>query len=116
MIAIIMMMDRIIRKLVPSVPLLARTPVAPLLDAVDYLIKRQHPEWSYLPPASLRMRIGVGNRLLRNQARFIEAGVNLVKELSGKGYLTLESQVFKLGCGCGRNAIALSQFLVDFSS
>ena len=104
------MKNRILRKLVPSVPVLARTPVAPVLDFADYFVKRMHPEWMTLPPASLRMRIGVGNRILRNHRQFIESGNNLVSELSGKGYLRPDSRLLELGCGCGRNAIALSKF------
>jgi cyclopropane fatty-acyl-phospholipid synthase-like methyltransferase len=109
-------MDSIIRKLVPSVPLLARTPLAFLLDVADCLIKLKHTEWSHLPPASLRMRIGVGNRLLRNHDRFITAGNDLVRDLSERAYLTPDSQVLELGCGCGRNAIALSRFLTQEGS
>jgi SAM-dependent methyltransferase len=103
--------DKILRSLVPSVPVLARTPLTPLLDLADYFIKKAHPEWAHLPPASLRMRIGVGNRILRNHSHFIESGKSIVNELNGKGYLKSDSQVLELGCGCGRNAIAISRFL-----
>ena len=103
--------DKILRMLIPSVPVLARTPVAPLLDVADYFIKRSHPEWAHLPPASLRMRIGVGNRILSNHRYFVESGEATVAELSGKGYLKSDSNVLELGCGCGRNAMALSHFL-----
>src|SRR5713226_4909489 len=103
--------DRLLRLLVPSVPVLARTPLAPLLDFADYFLKKKHPEWSGLPPASLRMRIGVGNRILRNHKDFIESGNAIVSELSGKGYLKRNSDILELGCGCGRNAIALSKFI-----
>ena len=104
---------RLLRTLVPSVPVLARTPVATMLDIADYFVKMGHPEWSNLPPASLRIRIGVGNRILRNHQLFIEFGKSIVTELSGKGYLTPQSHVLELGCGCGRNAIAFSEFLAE---
>lgn len=106
-----MKLDRILRVVVPSVPVLARTPIAPLLDFADYFIKRTHPEWGNLPPASLRMRIGVGNHILHNHRYFVESGQAIVSELAGKGYLKSDSHVLELGCGCGRNAIAISRFL-----
>lgn len=106
-----MTLDELLRKVVPSVPVLARTPLGFFLDFADYFIKKRHPEWAQLPPASLRMRIGVGNQILRNHKNFVRAGENLVDELSEKGYLTPTSRVLELGCGCGRNSIAISRFL-----
>jgi ubiquinone/menaquinone biosynthesis C-methylase UbiE len=103
--------DRLLRRIVPSIPVLARTPVAPLLDIADSFIRRSHPEWAGLPPASLRMRIGVGNQILRNHRYFIESGDATVAGLAGKGYLHTGSQVLELGCGCGRNALALMKYL-----
>lgn len=85
--------------------------MAAVLDLADAVIKRRHPEWAALPPASLRMRIGVGNRILRNHRYFIESGRELIDELAGKGYLTPGSRVLELGCGCGRNAIAFAAFV-----
>lgn len=79
-----MIEDRFLRLLVPSVPVLARTPVAPLLDVADYYLRKSNPEWSHLPPASLRMRIGVGNRILRNHKNFIRLGKSIIAELSNK--------------------------------
>lgn len=108
--------DRFLRMLVPSVPVLARTPLAAMLDAMDRVIKRRHPEWRDLPPASLRMRIGVGNTILRNHAYFVASGNAIVEELAGRGVLTRESAVLELGCGCGRNAVALKRFLSEQGS
>jgi len=108
--------DRILRVLIPSVPVLARTPIAPLLDMADYFLKKSHPEWRDLPPASLRMRIGVGNRILRNHKYFIESGDAIVTELSNKGYLHADSHILELGCGCGRNARAFARFINDKGS
>ena len=106
------MKDKLIRKLIPSTPVFAKIKgVGTILDFADRLIKRKHPEWSHLPPASLRLRIGVGNKILRNHSQFIESGNSIVLELRNKGYLDNKSTVLELGCGCGRNAISLLQFL-----
>ncbi len=110
------MKDKLLRKIIPSVTLLARTPVASLLDILDYFIKLKHKEWSHLPPASLRMRIGVGNKLLHNHYFFIESGNAIVQELNVRGYLNSGSHILELGCGCGRHAIALMKFLGEYGS
>jgi SAM-dependent methyltransferase len=57
------------------------------------------------------MRIGVGNRILRNHRYFIESGRELIDELAARRYLVPSSRVLELGCGCGRNAIAFAAFL-----
>jgi hypothetical protein len=105
------MKDKILRKLIPSVPLLARTPLAFLLDIADYCIRTGHPEYAHLPPASLRMRVGVGNKLLRNHLLFIETGRSFVTDLRNRRYLNPKSHVFEIGCGCGRLAMEFSMFL-----
>lgn len=105
------MKDKLLRRIVPAVPLLARTPVAFFLDIADYFIRRRHPEYRHLPPASLRMRIGVGNKLLRNHGVFMEIGRSIIRDLNSKQYLVPGSRVFEIGCGCGRLAMAFSEVL-----
>lgn len=102
---------KLIRKFVPSVAVLARTPVAPVLDLFDWYIRRNHPEWQKLPPASLRMRIGVGNLILRNHQAYLLSQNLLSDELGARGYLKTGSSVLELGCGCGRYAIGFARFL-----
>ncbi|MFA9403966.1 MAG: class I SAM-dependent methyltransferase [Anaerolineales bacterium] len=111
-----MKIDNFLRKFIPAVPLLSRTPVGFFLDLPDIFIRKSRREWNRLPPASLRMRIGVGNRLLFNHQAFLYGGRSLVEELSGRGYLCPTSDVLELGCGCGRNAIALIDFLDEGGS
>lgn len=105
------MLKRLLRRVIPSVPILARTPLTTLLDVADSFVKWKHPEWSHLPPASLRMRIGGGNSILNNYTAFIAQANELVEELSRRQYLTPNAHVLEIGCGCGRNAIALAPFL-----
>lgn len=101
----------LLRRVIPSVPILARAPIAALLDGADALVMRRHPEWSHLPPASLRMRIGVANSILFNHAAFLAQAGDLVEELSRRGCIAPDSRVLEIGCGCGRNAMALASFL-----
>jgi SAM-dependent methyltransferase len=108
--------DNLLRKFIPAVPLLSRTPVGFFLDLPDIFIRRSRQEWKPLPPASLRMRIGVGNRLLFNHQAFLDGGRSLVEELSRRGYLRPTSDILELGCGCGRNAIAIMDFLDENGS
>ncbi|HTR82063.1 MAG TPA: class I SAM-dependent methyltransferase [Bacteroidota bacterium] len=108
--------DKFLRLLVPSVPILSRSPLASILDIADSYIKKGRKEWSELPPASMRLRTGVGNRILRNHQQFIDSGNNIVPELSAKGYLKPESKVLEIGCGCGRNVPSFSRFLSSHGS
>lgn len=102
---------KIIRKFIPSVAVLARTPLAPVLDIVDSYLRRGHPEWQKLPPASLRMRIGVGNLILRNHQAYLLSQNLLSDELGARGYLKTGADILELGCGCGRYAIGFIRFL-----
>jgi len=105
------MIDRFVRRLVPSAAVLGRSRLAPLLDLADRAVTWRHPEWRGLPPASLRVRIGVGNRILMNQRDFLDHGRRTVEELDRRGCLRPGAAVLELGCGCGRNAIALAGYL-----
>ena len=60
--------DAIVRRLVPSVPALSRNRLlmAPL-DLLDRVISLPFAEARKLPPNRLRIRVGVGNRILFNQ-------------------------------------------------
>ena len=101
------MKDRLIRRVMPSMPVMARWPVVPrLLDTADWFLRRQSPEYARLPPASLRMRIGVGNRLLRNAAVFDQAQ-SIVRRCVESGLVGDGARVLDLGSGIGRNAVAL---------
>lgn len=103
--------DHLVRRFVPAVPPLARTHFSVVLDGADLLLRRKRREWADLPPASLRMRIGVGNRILCNHDTFLAAGRQLVGDLTSRGVLNPSSAVLELGCGCGRNALALRDYL-----
>ena len=105
-----MKIDNLLRKVVPSVSLIGHSKFIFIIDWADSLVKLFNPKWSKLPPASLRMRIG-GKIILFSHDFFIESGRLIIKELSKKGYLRKNSNVLEMGCGCGRNAIQLIDFL-----
>jgi SAM-dependent methyltransferase len=99
--------DRWLRRLVPSVPVVARWPgVAPALDGADAVLRRVDRRYADLPPASLRLRIGVDNRLLRNATVWDDA-VRFVARLVDRGWIHDGATVLELGAGVGRNAVAL---------
>ena len=103
------MKDRLLRRVLPSTPVLARWPVVPrALDAADWVLHRRDPRYSGLPPASLRMRIGVGNRLLRN-AHVFDNAKSIVARYVEQGWLVGGARVLDLGSGIGRNAVALRE-------
>jgi len=100
-------MDRLLRRVLPSTPVLARWPVLPqVLDAADWVMHRHDPRYAELPPASLRIRIGVGNQFLRNAAVF-ENGQAIVRRCVERGWVGDGASVLELGAGTGRNAVAL---------
>jgi SAM-dependent methyltransferase len=91
----------------PSTPVLARWPVFPrALDAADWVLHRRDPRYAALPPASLRIRIGVGNRLLRNAEIFDDAHA-IIRRYVEEGWVADGARVLDLGSGIGRNAVAL---------
>lgn len=85
---------------------MARWPlVSRALDAADWVLRRRDARYAGLPPASLRMRIGVSNRILRNLDVF-EAGQALVGRFVAEGWVGDDSRILELGSGVGRNAMA----------
>jgi SAM-dependent methyltransferase len=100
--------DRLVRLLVPSVAVLShRRGLMRVLDAVARFFAAPYPEFRHLPPNHMRIRVGVGNRILFNEAHFLRFGTSVLVSLIDRGVLTLDSNVVDLGSGCGRLADAL---------
>jgi len=102
--------ERFIRRLVPSTVLLSRNRLfMGALDLLDAPVTRIVPRFRGLPPNHMRVRIGVGNRLLFNQPVFLHHGERVVRFLTDNGFADNRSDIVDLGCGCGRLAIALDR-------
>ncbi len=77
-----------------------------VLDVVDRGISLPFSEFRHLPPNRFRMRTGVGNRILFNQAGFVTYGYFLWLHLL-KNFITFSDHVVDIGSGCGHLAYAV---------
>jgi len=82
-----------------------------ILDPFDLLIRQAY-DLSYIPPYSARVRSN-GVRGQFGGKHFAHYGNIITQVLRRHTDLTRNSQVLEIGCGCGRNAIALNQILSD---
>jgi SAM-dependent methyltransferase len=102
--------DRLVRRLVPSVAVLSRRRgLMRILDVISRIFAAPFPEFRDLPPNHMRIRVGVGNRLLFNEAHYLKFGTTVLVRLLDRGALDLDSDVVDLGSGCGRFAGALQR-------
>jgi SAM-dependent methyltransferase len=100
--------DRIIRKFAPSVAKASYHPLVRIVaDTVSSALSLPFPELRELPPNHLRMRIGVGNRILNDHINFIQTSGRCWLHFLSHQYCTSKSDVVELGCGCGRVARGL---------
>lgn len=100
--------DQTLRRLIPAVPALSRVRALMLpLDLIDRVLCLPYPEFRDLPPNHLRIRIGVGNRILFNAAQFRTFPVAFWLDALERGLVRLDSNIVDLGCGCGRFALTL---------
>jgi Methyltransferase domain len=60
------------------------------------------PEFRTLPPNHLRIRIGVGNRILNNQTHFLVHARDFWMFVFSKGIANMHSDILDVGVGCGR--------------
>lgn len=79
------------------------------VDPVDSMARRIHGR-SHLPPYSVRAR-SVGIRPDIGGREFIQVGATISSLLRTHAGLTPDSRTLEIGCGCGRNAFALADFL-----
>jgi SAM-dependent methyltransferase len=95
--------DRAIRKLFPSTSRLTFNPLfKATVNAFDVLPRLVWPEFRDLPPNHLRIRIGVGNRILNNQTHFLVHARDFWMFVFTEGLADATSNILDIGSGCGR--------------
>lgn len=95
--------DRAIRKIFPSTSKLTFNPLfKATVNAFDVLPRLVYPEFRDLPPNHLRIRIGVGNRILNNQVHFLTHARDFWMFVFAERLAGANSTVVDIGSGCGR--------------
>jgi len=95
--------DRAVRKLFPSTSLLTFNPLFRMtINAFDVVPRLIFSEFRDLPPNHLRVRIGVGNRIINNQVHFLTHARDFWMFVLGEGLANMQSNILDIGSGCGR--------------
>ncbi len=95
--------DRAIRKIFPSTSKLTFNPLfKAAVNAFDLFPKLVFPEFRNLPPNHLRVRIGVGNRILNNQVHFLTHARDFWMFVFTEKLADRTSSIVDIGSGCGR--------------
>ena len=98
-------MDRLIRPFIPTTAMLSYNPVFRVLgDVLSEIPSLLYPEFRGLPPNHLRVRVGVGNKLLFNQVYHLRVGAGFWLSWLSSCYVKANSDILEIGCGCGRIA------------
>lgn len=97
-------LHRFVRRFVPSGALLTFNPLFKLaLNTADLLPRTVVKGFRRLPPAHLRMRVGVGDEVLSNQLQFFYSSHFWIFAFAER-WVRFDSNIVDLGCGCGRYA------------
>lgn len=100
--------DRVLRRLFPSSSRLTYNPLFRVfVNALDVPSRMFVREFRSLPPNHLRIRVGVGNRLLFNQLYYLVGPKSFWMYAFARGWCRLDSTIVDIGCGCGRYAYHL---------
>jgi Methyltransferase domain len=96
-------LDRLLRKLFPSTSKLTFNPLfRAAVNALDVVPRLTFPEFRTLPPNHLRIRIGVGNRIINNQTHFLVHARDFWMFVFSEGIAGMRSDILDIGVGCGR--------------
>lgn len=103
---------RLLRKAIPSGASLTFNPVAKAaLGLADLPFRLFVRDFRHFPPAHLRLRVGVGDRIVDNHTQFMYCAHYWMAAMD-RGWVTFKSDILDLGCGCGRYAMHLRD--IDF--
>ncbi len=96
-------LDRVVRKIFPSTSRLTFNPLfKATVNAFDVVPRLIYPEFRDLPPNHLRIRIGVGNRILNNQVHFLVHARDFWLFVFMEGLADANANILDIGSGCGR--------------
>jgi SAM-dependent methyltransferase len=96
-------LDRALRRLFPSTSRLTFNPLfRATVNAFDAMPRLMFPEYRALPPNHLRIRVGVGNRILNNQSHFLVHARDFWMFVFSEGIVDMKSSILDIGVGCGR--------------
>ena len=91
-------LDRALRKLFPSTSKLTFNPLfRAAVNSFDVVPRLIFPEFRTLPPNHLRIRIGVGNRILNNQTHFLVHARDFWMFVFSEGIATMHSEILDIG-------------------
>ena len=100
-----MEMDGLLRRMVPSAAHLSYHPLFKVCgNLAANILGFPFQEFRKLPPNHLRVRVGVGNKMINNHDYHLRVGREYWFEWLSQGYCHSESNVTEIGCGCGRIA------------
>lgn len=105
-------LERHARRFVPSTSLLSHNFLFKcFVNFSDLLPRIIWKEFRKLPPNHLRIRVGVGNRFLSNQIFYLNVAESFWLHYMSIGAVNLDSTIMDIGCGCGRFAHHLRDFV-----
>lgn len=104
--------DGFLRKLFPSTSRLTFNPLFRLaVNALDLVPRPLFPEFAATPPNHLRVRVGVGNRIVNNQVHYLVHARDFWLFVFSEGLAKMDSSFLDIGVGCGR----FSHWLRDYN-
>jgi ubiquinone/menaquinone biosynthesis C-methylase UbiE len=106
-----MRFDKMLRRVVPATARLTYNPLfKAVVNSFDLFPKLMYRELSRIPPNHMRIRVGVGNRILANQVIYLTGSKDFWMHVFHEGLCRLDSTIVDIGSGCGRYAHPLRDY------
>jgi ubiquinone/menaquinone biosynthesis C-methylase UbiE len=103
--------ERMLRRVVPATARLTYNPVFKVVvNSFDLFPKLMYREMWNIPPNHLRIRVGIGNRILANQIMYLTGARDFWMHVFHEGLCRLDSTIVDIGSGCGRYAHPLRDY------